>query len=255
MFNPVTPQALVVVNGEFDTPGVLDREAHYKNVCRSEPETTFYRSTGDQNELFSLCKHDLCFREARSIRNRNRPITMNDNWLKVFSSFNHLPQWVPGGLFYETDPVAFVGVSQTQMLVDRAKSQSAGVVVATAGKLSVRNTGRFMIQPGDTVCWDFPDNGNINKMNNYMKRAKYNDGNRIIAATLPMQKLQDLLEKHYSLVASQHPTIIENYGGDISLKYPVIYARKRTMERIVGKATTRAMPDEPFDIQLQYAHG
>lgn len=249
MYNPVTPQALAIVNGEFDLIGVLDREAYYKN----KGETLLYRAeTGDSNELFSLTKHDMCFRETRSIQDRRRKMCMNDSLLKVFSSFISLPRWTEGCKFYEEDKVVFVGISQTQMLMDRAKSQSAAVAIATAGKLTIQNTGPYQINIGDTVCWDYPSTDDENKMRHTKKRVKYSDGNRITAAVIPLQRLIDRLTTHYKKFEA---SFLEKIGGELSAKHPEIYARKRATERIIGKATTRAFSDEPFDIQLHYAHG
>ncbi|KAK3283641.1 hypothetical protein CYMTET_8673 [Cymbomonas tetramitiformis] len=248
MYNPVTPQALAIVNGEFDLPGVLDRKVYHQNVFNKDSKVPYYESTGDNNELFSMTKHDLCFREARSVSARNRPIALNDNWLKVFSSFNQLPMWVSGETWQENDNIVFVGISQTQMMMDRAKTQSAGVAVAIAGKLSVINSGMHIIQPGDTVCWDFPNEGNINKMTNgsaRRKRAKYNDGNRIVASVVPLHRLTKTFEKHYQSMRIKHGDKLRSMGGDLGFQHPSIYAHKRAVERIIGKAVTRAQPDEP----------
>eukprot|EP00854_Cymbomonas_tetramitiformis_P000995 gene995-1516_t len=256
MYNPVTPQALAIVNGEFDLPGVLDRAEFYKNRRHGREPQELYESTGDQSELYSMTKHDLCFRETRSIAKRTRSVTMNDNLLKVFSSFTKLPKWIEGKNVYENDDVVFVGVSQTQMMMDRAKSQSAGVAIATAGKLTIMNTGSQIIYPGDTVCWDFPFlAGNHDKMNHYAKRAKYSDGNRLTAAVVPLAHMRSQMKKHYEAMKRADGELLRGRGGDLAFDYPSIYAEKRAIERIIGKATTRALVDEPFDIQLHYAHG
>eukprot|EP00854_Cymbomonas_tetramitiformis_P000056 gene56-80_t len=247
MYNPVTPQALAIVNGEFDLPGVLDRKVYHENTIGETLNVPYYESTGDSNELFSLTKHDLCFREARSVSARNRPIALNDNWLKVFSSFNQLPMWVSGEKWQENDNVVFVGISQTQMMMDRAKTQSAGVAIAIAGKMTIMNSGMYVIQPGDTVCWDFPDESNINKMTNNQarrKRIKYNDGNRIIASVVPLNRLIKTLDKHYTAMKTRHGNELRSRGGELGFQHPSIYAYKRALERIIGKATTRAQPDE-----------
>ncbi|KAK3247739.1 hypothetical protein CYMTET_42772 [Cymbomonas tetramitiformis] len=180
---------------------------------------------------------------------------MNDNLLKVFSSFTKLPKWFEGKGVYENDDVVFVGVSQTQMMLDRAKSQSAGVAIATAGKLTIMNTGSQIINPGDTVCWDFPCISNHNKMNNYVKRAKYSDGNRLTAAVVPLNHMRVVLKKHYEALKKNDGNMLKKKAGEIGFQHPTIYADKRATERIIGKTTTRALVDEPFDIQLHYAHG
>ncbi|KAK3249556.1 hypothetical protein CYMTET_41002 [Cymbomonas tetramitiformis] len=239
MYNPVTPQALAIVNGEFDLTGILDRKAYHN----AKGQKTLYQAeSGDSNELFSLTKHDMCFRETRNLLERKRNLCMNDSLLKVFSSFISLPVWREGGDYYEEDKVVFVGISQTQMLMDRAKSQSAAVAIATAGKMSIQNTGAYVIEIGDTVCWDYPDDSNLNKMKSARKRSRYSDGNRVTAAVVPLQKLVEMLSKHYTKMDSRE---LERRGGQLCRTYPEIYARKRATERIMGKSTTRAFPDEP----------
>ncbi|KAK3249318.1 hypothetical protein CYMTET_41263 [Cymbomonas tetramitiformis] len=253
MYNPVTPQALAIVNGEFDLPGILDRAEYHKSRTRRGEIRELYESTGDQSELYSMTKHDLCFRETRSISERNRKVTMNDALLKVFSSFTKLPKWIQGKNVYENDDVVFVGVSQTQMMLDRARCQSAGVAIATAGKLTIMNTGSQTINPGDTVCWDFPFMGNGNqignhdKMNHYIKRAKYNDGNRLTAAVVPLNHMRVTLQKHYEALKETDGEFLKKRAGTIGFQHPTIYAEKRATERIIGKATTRALVDEPYE--------
>ncbi|KAK3288637.1 hypothetical protein CYMTET_3855 [Cymbomonas tetramitiformis] len=239
MYNPVTPQALAIVNGEFDLVGILDRKPYHVN---NGQHNLYQAESGDNNELFTLTKHDMCFRETRSLLERKRNLCMNDSLLKVFSSFVSLPVWEEGKDYYEEDKVVFVGISQTQMLMDRAKSQSAAVAIATAGKLTIQNTGAYQVRIGDTLCWDFPDESNINKMKSARKRAKYSDGNRVTAAVVPIQKLVENLTKHYKKMSRQ---VLEEHGGKLSAIYPEIYARKRATDRIIGKATTSAFSDEP----------
>lgn len=100
--NPITPQAAVVTNGEYDRWFKEWRTRGYK-------ETSFGPINGEHSAdpaVYSMMPRELCFRLADSMDMLiSRPACggVNDLPLKIFTSFNSFP--VDTGVFADIDRV------------------------------------------------------------------------------------------------------------------------------------------------------
>ncbi len=131
--------------------------------------------TGD-DYAYSVYPRELAFRlKEKHDRNIHRPSQngINDTKLKVFTSATKFPIFptvisqsemeaartseeeafkIQGKL---RDCIAFVGVPLTPVQYDDKNSKD-GVALQVAGSVTIVNTGRFPIRPGQKIVWDFP---------------------------------------------------------------------------------------------------
>lgn len=187
MFNPVTPQAAVVVNGIYDTYGI-DRRRH------RDHGKLVYTNSGTDNENYSLMMHDLVFRTANdNDRWKVMQCTKNNPRLQVFSSFIGLEIY---NQYTERPSIVFVGSSLTTMPYDEARSKrSPQVAIRIAGSDTIKNTGEHIVDIGDTICWDYPkDTDGRNKLTG-VKRGRYSDGGRLTARVMTENTLREELEQ------------------------------------------------------------
>lgn len=215
MYNPVTPQAAVVVNGYMDLQDFGVRNPSAKNVYTGGPAS--------QDEKYSVMMHDLVFRNPKLTKgNRIGDLTCGKPRLNVYSSFSDKPKFdVDMYKPYTKEYPVFVGLSLTTMLYSDAKSRrSSQVAIRVAGSDTIINTGSSVIDVGDVLCWDMPADSEhfTTRKTNHGKRAKC-DGNRLTAEILPEE---DFVSRYKRLTDADREIL--------------------TRSRRFGTALTHAMP-------------
>ncbi|KAK3289536.1 hypothetical protein CYMTET_2616 [Cymbomonas tetramitiformis] len=182
MYNPITPQAAVVVNGYLDV----------QNMC-ARPQNSgddYIGGEGSDDEKYSLMMHDLVFRSPATTQiNPSLNINMSGGRPKlyVYSSLCHLRKF--DNLEFNETPI-FVGLSLTTMPFSDAKQRrSSQVAVRVAGSDTVINTGPSVINIGDILCWHYPDNEFQDRKRLNGKRSR-SDGGRFTAEILSVENLQ-----------------------------------------------------------------
>ena len=172
--NPVTPQASVVRNANYDRYFSIYRQKNTNG-------TAIYRGTESHN--FSMMPHELAF-ALKSTQNTalSRPHSSgaNDAELKVFSSLNNFPiltNQESQALLAYNDPATipeqraieasklknfirkklnFVGVPLIP--IDARNSNAKDTVsIAISGSQTIDNTSKYNIHVGDKIVWDVPD--------------------------------------------------------------------------------------------------
>ena len=169
--NPVTPQASVVRNANFDRYFAIYRQ---KNTSGH----TVYRGTEDHN--FSMMPHELAFSlkpSQNTSLSRPHSSGANDSELKVFSSLNNFPLLSAPDAQRLNDFTKATGDKQKQAAVAlkhsiRKKLTFVGVPlipidarnhnskdtvsIAISGSQTINNTSSHQIHVGDKIVWDIP---------------------------------------------------------------------------------------------------
>ncbi|KAK3252337.1 hypothetical protein CYMTET_38371 [Cymbomonas tetramitiformis] len=136
MYNPVTPQAAVVVNGYLDLQDLSRRDASSGDI--------YTGGAASQDEKFSVMMHDLVFRNPSN--NRTKRVvdkTCGKPRLNVYSSFSDKKKidQKMSTPWYSADVPVFVGLSLTTMPYSDAKSRrSSQVAIRVAGSDTIINT-------------------------------------------------------------------------------------------------------------------
>ncbi|KAK3237639.1 hypothetical protein CYMTET_52299 [Cymbomonas tetramitiformis] len=187
MYNPVTPQAAVVVDGYLDV----------QNMCARKQSSgdDHIGGEGSDDEKYSLMMYDLVFRSPATTQvNPSLNINMSGGRPKlyVYSSLCHLKKF--DNLEINETPI-FVGLSLTTMPFSDAKQRrSSQVAVRVAGSDTVINTGPGVINIGDILCWHYPDEEFQDRKRLNGKRGRP-DGGRFTAEILSVENLYVKLRK------------------------------------------------------------
>ena len=256
--NPVTPQASVVRNANYDRYFAIYRQ---KNTSGQ----TVYRGMEDHN--FSLMPHELAFSlKASQNTSLSRPHSSgaNDAELKVFTSLNNFPlldsqdkralldittksgtdrQQAAGALKYSIrKKMNFVGVPLIAVDARNANAKDT-VSIAISGSQTINNTSEHQVHVGDKIVWDIPTSFNSDSLSKVEPKSKH------LFLTVPYD---DAIDKNMGgyvsdmITALQTPTFPDDQRN-------IQEVRKQYVQMAKGILTSGLKPESSAEAILRTA--
>lgn len=182
--NPVTPQALVVVNATYD-------RRFYHQRAKTQRANVITPYGGLDADNFKACRHELAFTQPGVSAHLNAPSqsATSQNDLPIFTSFNGMAidsKYKLDGSNTDEEmdelyrkmraKVKFVGINLTTIDASNSNRNDAMSIVL-GGMMTVNNTGEKRLGNMDRVVWDVPvfanDKERRAKLGHYLPRTKH----------------------------------------------------------------------------------
>ena len=195
VYNPITPQALIIINAVVDFAFMRSRM-----LATNSTTTSKLLFDGGDKHNYACKRHELSFMNphSRSHLNTSSHLATSQNDVPIFTSFNGISLQglapdqltVAKRLFDNKDKseaameelyrwarklVRFVGVNLTDIDASNL-NQKGSVALVVAGMITVINTGPERLGLMEKVCWDVPyftfDNRTKEFSNKYLPNSK-----------------------------------------------------------------------------------
>jgi hypothetical protein len=262
--NPVTPQASVVRNANYDRYFAIYRQ---KNT--SGPAV--YRGTEDHN--FSMMPHELAFSlkgSQNTALSRPHSSGVNDAELKVFSSLNNFPLLSPQDKqrLYdiihangEAKKMATMGLRQSirskinfvgvpLIAVDARNANAKDTVsIAISGSQTINNTSEHQVHVGDKIVWDIPTSFNSESKSKITPKSKH------VFLTVPYD---DAIDKNVGgyvsdlISALQTPTYPDDQRNIQEVKVQYVQLVRNIAEKKFSENSTNEEILKTADFALGY---